>query len=60
MTLGDSLIVKGRTQLVLIDNNTNRVENEPRSRKDLDYGTVANLARETGVELPEDYQLWKG
>lgn len=59
MTPGNSLILKGRTQLVLIDNNSNRVENEPRFRKDLDYGTVETLARETGVELPEDYKLWK-
>lgn len=60
MTADGSLIVKGRTQLVFIDNNTNHVEKEPRFRKDLDYGTVNILARETGVELPEDCKLWKG
>ena len=59
MTSGGSLIVKGRTQLVFIDNNINRDENEPRVRKDLDYVTVETLTRETGVELPEDYTLWK-
>lgn len=59
MIPGGSLIVKGRTQLVLIDNNSNRVENKPSFRMDLDYGTVETLARETGVELPEDYAIWK-
>jgi hypothetical protein len=59
MTSDVRLIVKGRTQLVLIDNNTSCTENMPRFRKDLDASTVEILARETGVELPEDYNLWK-
>jgi hypothetical protein len=59
MTSDVSLIVKGRTQLVFIDDNSNHAENKPRSRKDLAYDVVETLARETSVELPEDYKLWK-
>jgi hypothetical protein len=54
------LLVRGRTQLLHINNNDDDcAENTPRSRKDLNFEDVEILARETGVELPKDYKLWK-
>lgn len=55
MSAGGFLIVKGHTQILLIDSDRGR----PGYRPELDRGTVETLARSTFVELPKDYELWK-
>ena len=59
MTAAGSLLVKGQMQWLSIDNSIERIEKGPGLRKDLEHGTVDTLARETGVDLPDDFSQWK-
>ena len=54
-----SVLLKGRIQPVLIKNDFTLDENGLKAKKEINYGLVETLARESEVELPEDYDLWK-
>ena len=52
-----SVLIRGRIQPVLVKNNFTHDDDGPKVKKELDYGLVETLARETEVTLPEDYNL---
>lgn len=53
------LRLEGNLQLVYISGILCEATEHGRSRLPVDFETIATLARETDVHLPEDYEEWK-